>query len=508
MSVVKHNIIANFIGQGWTGLMAVVFLPVYIDYLGIEAYGLIGLFVVLQTMLMLLDAGMTPTLNREMARYKAGGTDVQSIRDLLYSLEFICLCLAVTVGLTVWSLSGYIANYWLNVDKLSIEVVHRSFVIMALIIALRFGEGIYRGSLFGLEKQVWYNTTYSLLATLRYGGAVVILEWFSTSVEAFFLWQAAISFLAVILLSIKVHRLLPKSEEALKFSYEAISGIWKFAGGMMGITFFTMIFLQVDKLLVSKTLSLNEFGHYSLAATAAAILFMIVVPVTQAIYPKMVGYITIGDDRSLISIYHKTTQLVIVLIAPAMMLLYFYANDVIFMWSGNSELANNVGPLLSILAIGVFLNSISHLPQQIQIAHGWTGLVLKTNVIIVIMLVPAVILIASKYGSFGVAWAWVVANLVYLIILTHFMYRHLMKGGKVQWFLIDIFLPSLVSLIVILSSKYLQPSGLDSRFSWFAFLFLMYLFSVAASTLLTPLVRQEIKGYLYNSIFKNNVSKL
>jgi len=496
MSVIRHNIIANFIGQGWTGLMALVFLPVYINYLGIEAYGLIGLFTVLQTLLMLLDAGMTPTLNREMARYKSGAVDTQSIRDLLYSLEVICLCVAVTVGLVVWGLSGYIANHWLNADKLSIEVVYQSFAIMAFVIALRFGEGIYRGSLFGLEKQVWYNAVYSLLATLRYGGAVVILEWVSNSIEAFFLWQAVISILIVTLLSMKVHSLLPKMAAALKFSYKALSGIWKFAAGMMGITFFTMIFLQADKILVSKFSPLEGFGYYSLAATAAAILFMIVVPVTQAIYPKMVGYITINNERRLFSIYHKTTQLVIVLISPAMMLLYFYANDVIYMWSGSAELANNVGPLLSILAIGVFLNSLSHLPHQLQIAHGWTGLILKTNIIIVIVLVPVITLIIPEYGLVGAAWTWVIANAVYLTMLTYFMHRRLMVGERLQWFLIDIFLPSVASLIVIFLSTYVQPSELDGRINWFAFLSFVYVFSVAGSTLLAPLVRQEVKVYL------------
>ena len=90
MSSIKNNLIANYLGQGWVALMGLAFIPLYIRYLGMEAYGLIGLFAVIQAWMTLLDMGMTPTLNREMARYTAGAHSSQSIRDLLRSLEILC----------------------------------------------------------------------------------------------------------------------------------------------------------------------------------------------------------------------------------------------------------------------------------------------------------------------------------------------------------------------------------------------------------------------------------
>jgi O-antigen/teichoic acid export membrane protein len=46
--MLKRNLIANYLGQGWTALVGLAFIPLYIKYLGIEAYGLIGLFGVIQ----------------------------------------------------------------------------------------------------------------------------------------------------------------------------------------------------------------------------------------------------------------------------------------------------------------------------------------------------------------------------------------------------------------------------------------------------------------------------
>jgi len=33
----KKNLFANYLGQGWTALMGLAFVPAYINYLGIKA---------------------------------------------------------------------------------------------------------------------------------------------------------------------------------------------------------------------------------------------------------------------------------------------------------------------------------------------------------------------------------------------------------------------------------------------------------------------------------------
>ena len=90
----RKNVLANYLGQGWRAIMSLAFVPLYIKYIGVEAYGLIGIFVMLQAWLGLLDIGMKPTLVREMARFSGGGYDAQSVWDLLRSIEIVALGIA------------------------------------------------------------------------------------------------------------------------------------------------------------------------------------------------------------------------------------------------------------------------------------------------------------------------------------------------------------------------------------------------------------------------------
>jgi O-antigen/teichoic acid export membrane protein len=500
MTRVKYNIIANYLGQVWTGFMALAFIPIYIEYLGMEAYGLIGLFAVIQSLLMLLDAGMTPTLNREMARFTAGEHSTQSIRELLRSLEVICYGLALVIVVCLWVASAHLATDWLKADHLPTEVVANALVIMAFVIGMRLCEGIYRGSLYGLEQQVWYNAIYSLLTTLRYGGALMILRWVSASIEAFFIWQAVISLLTVLVFSVRVHRTLPKAFSRVKFSYSALARVWKFASGMMSITFLTMLLLQMDKVLLSKLLSLDEFGYYALAATAASTIYMIIVPVTQAVYPRIVNLASRGDQAELITVYHQTSQLVMVLIAPAAMLLCFFADGVVFMWSGNPNLVLNTAPLLSILVVGCFLNGLSYLPYQIQIAHGWISLLIKANVLIVLVLIPLIYLVAPKYGAEGAAWIWLGLNAGYVLITTHFMHRRLLQNEKWSWYFDDVCLPTFGAISVMFLAQLTQPQDYQDRLYWFLFLLFTGLFAMLASALLAPEVRLRLILYVFRKI--------
>ena len=285
--MLKRNLIANYLGQGWAALMGLAFIPLYIKYIGIEAYGLIGLFAVLQAWFILLDMGMTPTLSREMARFTGGGRTAESIRDLLRSIEIIGLGIASLIVGGVALGSNWIATSWLQAENLPVDVVAQAFVIMGLVAALRFVEGIYRSCIVGLQRQVLFNLITSVMATLRGLGAVAILAWVSPTIEAFFLWQGLMSIVTLGILAIATYATLPRAVRGGRFSLQVLRGVWRFAGGMLGITFLATLLTQVDKILLSKLLSLSEYGYYTLAVVVSSAVFILITPITQALYPRL-----------------------------------------------------------------------------------------------------------------------------------------------------------------------------------------------------------------------------
>ena len=65
-----------------------------------------------------------------------------------------------------------------------VGAVADAIALMGIVIALRFVEGIYRGALMGLQRQVFFNAFNALNATLRAAGAVAVLIWVSPTVAS------------------------------------------------------------------------------------------------------------------------------------------------------------------------------------------------------------------------------------------------------------------------------------------------------------------------------------
>jgi O-antigen/teichoic acid export membrane protein len=486
----KKNVIANYLGQGWSGLIGLAFLPLYIKYLGIEAYGLIGIFALLQAWLALLDMGMTPTLNREMARFTAGVHTSQSIRDLLRSLETICFGIAALIGLLIWAASGWLASDWLRVDKLPLEVVAQAIAIMGGVAALRFVEGIYRGAILGLQRQVFFNVVNASLATVRAVGAIAVLAWISPSIEAYFVWQGLVSIASVAILAVAAHGSLPGSTKPARFSRQAILDIRHFAGGMMATAFLALLLTQIDKVLLSKLISLEAFGYYTLAGTVVGAIYLLIAPVTQAFYPRFTELVTRDDAQELVRSYHFSAQLVTVLAAPAAMILIFFGESLMTLWTGNAILAHDVAPLLALLAAGTLLNGIMHIPYMLQLAHGWTSLTIKVNSVAAGILIPAILWVVPDYGAIGAAWVWVTLNAGYILFDIHFMHRRLLSTEKWRWYSQDVVTPMAAAMGTAWLCRLMMPDDLG-RLGEMGVLLLSVGSALTAATLAANLVRHE-----------------
>jgi O-antigen/teichoic acid export membrane protein len=469
--------------------MGLVFLPLYVRYLGIESFGLIGVFALLQMWLALLDAGMSPTLGREMARLNAGSRSAEFARDLVRSIEVVGVAIALVICAGLWAASDWLARDWLRAERVPIQVVGQAIGVMAIVVALRFIEGLYRSAVLGLQRQVWYNVMNAALATLRAFGAVLVLAFVSPTIGAFFAWQAAASALSVAVIGIGVYRALPTVGRSATFSWPVLQGVWRFARGMTAITMLSLLLTQLDKVLLSRLLPLDSFGYYTLAATVAGGLFLLIAPVTTALQPHLVGLIATGDEAATAAAYHRAAQLVTILTLPASLLIICFGRGVLFAWSGDAQLASAAGPILGALALGNVLNGLMHVPYQLQLAHGWTSFAVKVNLVAVVLLVPAIFWVVPQYGAIGAAWVWAALNAGYVIVGMPLMHRRLLPDEMWRWYVRDVGMPALGAAVGVAVATPFTPTDMSSRVAWLAFAGFAFFLALLGAVAVIPGIR-------------------
>src|SRR5262245_47837714 len=97
-----RNVTSNYAAQAYVALIGIAMVPLYLKYMGLEAYGLIGFFAMAQAWIQVLDFGLSPTLGREAAKLNAGSSTAETLMLFLRLLDIVFGILGLAVALASW----------------------------------------------------------------------------------------------------------------------------------------------------------------------------------------------------------------------------------------------------------------------------------------------------------------------------------------------------------------------------------------------------------------------
>ena len=435
----KHNVAANFISQAVVVLMTFALVPLYIRTLGLEAYGLIGLFVALQAWLTVIDLGLSHTLTLEMARYSSGSTRPDDVRGLLGAVQWLYGGIGLAVAVLIWATAPYFAEHWFNASGLTTDVVQTSLQLLGLNLVLRWASQIFRSAIQGLQRQVWLAVFTGATTALRTLGTVWLLVWGGGGVVAFFVWQLAVTALELVWLVGRLHRWMPPRTAAAPTgpTLAPLRRVWRFAGAVLVTNLCAAFMTQMDKLILSRALPLQEFGTYSFAFTLATAVAVFTTPIFQAISPRLTVDIASGDESRLIATYRKASQTMAVIVLPLAAVMICHAQALIFAWSGDALLAERSAALAAVFVAAYALNSLVHVPAALALSHGWSGWAMISNLLAVVLVVPGVFIGLAYLGAIGAALANLGLNVLYFVVAVWFLHRRYLVGQWRTWFFRD-----------------------------------------------------------------------
>lgn len=452
MASLKINIAANLLGKLWVAMINIVMVPIYMRYLGVESYGLIGFYTTLIGVITILDFGLGVTLNRELARYKSDSSNPSQIRDLAFSLEIIYWSVGILIALVLVLLSAPIAENWVNAEQLSVDVVRQTIMMMSVVIVFQWPISLYTGGLTGLERHLVNNSISVGMNTLRAVGTIIILEYVSATIQAFFVWQSAISLIFVAMMRFALWNGMPASGIAARFSKDQLLLIKKFALGMAGISAATFFLSQIDKIVLSRLLTLSEFGYYTLAFTMASGINLFVTPLSATFFPRLSLLVKSNDLGELTKLYHKSCTLMAALIFPLCLMLIFFAEEILLVWTRDAAITAGTYRIARILVAGSMLNALMVMPYVLILSNGWTKFTLIQNTLSSILLVPLLMLLTNTFGSIGAAVVWLCVNVGYVLLSQPLMHMRLLPGELRSWYLHDtlrVLLPPLATMIAV-----------------------------------------------------------
>ena len=483
----------------FVGLFA---MPLYLKFMGVEAYGLVGFFSVLQAIFNLLDLGLSPTVARETARLRGGGAAVDTYLKLLRALQIIFLLVALTGGSVLFCYSEYIATSWLHIQALNINEVEKCIRLMAVCVASRWLSGLYRGCVTGFEEFVWLSYWNMLIAALRFLGVLPMLVWLDSSPEAFFMYQLVIAFVELAGLYLKTLNLRPKSLQEGSIGWSpfdlasAVAPVLKFSIGIAFTSAIWVLVTQTDKLILSKFLSLSDYGYFSLGVLVASGVLMLSSPITNSVIPKIAKLHAENQSAEIILLYRSVTQWVSIVIVPACTSIALFSGVLLFVWTGNQEAASNSSLVLKFYAIGNGLMALGSLPLLLQYGAGKIRLHVVGNLIYGCVFFPMLVWTTSKYGINGSCWSWLFINSLSFFFWVPVVHRTFMPRGHLIWLFSDI-LRIAFPVFIIGFLVWICVPPLIGRLENLLFLVVvsvsLLITAMASSSVAGPRIRRKIK---------------
>ena len=179
-------------------------MPFLIKLLGAEAYGLIAFLFLLQSLLQILDLGMGPLLNREIARFTRADTpeiDRTTLATFVVTMERWYWLLGAAVGLLMFLIVPLVVTAWLKPVQLSADEMNQSAQLFAVLACMQWSAAFYQNGLLGMQRQVELNFFQIVFGSLNAIGGVIFVWLGPRSVSGLLTWHCVVTLVQLLVMA-------------------------------------------------------------------------------------------------------------------------------------------------------------------------------------------------------------------------------------------------------------------------------------------------------------------
>ena len=268
-----------------------------------------------------------------------------------------------------------------------------------------------------------------------------------------------ISVFQLLAVSLAVWRAMPLGSTAPRFDLHALAGVWSFAFGMMAITITSTVLTQMDRFVVARLVSLEQFGYYVVAGVIGNGLSTLVGAMFATIFPLFSRLVGSGEEAVLTAQYRRIWGSMTALVIPIASVVAAFSGPLLLLWTRNPTTASVSAPLVSLLVTGSALNGFMVVAYALQIAGGNTALALRLNLLLCAVGIPLLLLLALRYGTVGAAAVWPLINLAYLAIGAPAT-GHWLKAARLgSWFMKEVVGPTAACVLAVMAFRAVMPAA-------------------------------------------------
>lgn len=407
---IRRDALANYLGSGVQVLAPLLALPWYLQALGPKAYGLLSFVVTLQAVLALVDAGVAQALVREFtireAERAAGRARVAS---LLTGLQWMYAGGGLVLGGATLLMAPWIAARWIHLDGLPLSMGIQAVAGAAAIFATQFPGSLYRSVLLSLHRQsVFQCALVAWTLTRHAGGVLLLMHW--PDLWVYLVWHALAGLGETATRAWLAWRSVGWGLGRWQDVVGELHSVWRPVVAMGGAIFVGALCVQIDRVLLSRMVGVEQFGAYAIAATLAVGVLQAINPLMVAALPRLVVVRMDPEALRRLSLRLFAANLGVVLAGAVVFGLW--GEWLLTLWLRDPSVVSSVLPILSVALWGSALNALYGVGYVNWLAHGMSGRILLVNAASLGTALLTIPPLVGQWGVVGAAFGWVAMNAI------------------------------------------------------------------------------------------------
>lgn len=409
-----RNTAINFLGQLLPLVVGVVTIPLIVQGLGPERFGILSVAWVVLGYFSLFDLGLGRATTKFVAEYLGRG-DVDRLSGLIWTSMTFHLLLGAVGGALLAAFVPLLVGRVLNIPAALAAEAKGTFFILAASVPIVLGTMTLRGALEAGQR-------FDLVNAVKVPASVLTLV-IPASAAPLGLDLPAIAFLLVltILAAALVYfvlcvRVFPSVKRAYSFNAQVLRPVFTFGGWVTVTNIVGPVLVYLDRFLIGSLLSMSAVAYYTAPYDVIIRLQVLSVSLAITLFPTFSALEAMGDRERLGRLYARSVKFIFLTLGPAIILLVLYADEALRFWLGD-VFARESAPVLRLLGLGVFVNSLAHVPYTLLQGAGRPDIPAKFHLMELPFYAALAWVLIATWGITGAALAWTLRVVVDAVLL-------------------------------------------------------------------------------------------
>ncbi|OFW08133.1 MAG: hypothetical protein A3H27_03825 [Acidobacteria bacterium RIFCSPLOWO2_02_FULL_59_13] len=397
-----RNAALNFAGHAAPLAAAVAAIPYLANTLGTDRFGLLAIAWVLVGYFSLFDLGLGRALSREVAR-RHGAASESGLPAIVRSALLGMLALGALAGFGLYGAAAWLCRDVLNIDASLQEEATQTLHVVAVSLPFVTTTSGLRGLLEAGQRFGLINAIRIPFGLLNFLGPMAVVA-VAPNMIGVAAMLALLRIAAAVAHWIPCRRLFPRllfhGSATLADLAELLRyGSWLTVSNIVG-----PFLVYVDRFLIGSALSLTAVAYYAAPYEVVTRLWIIPAAVTGVLFPAVASSY-LADPARTLHIYRWGIKAIFVAVYPLVLFVMMLAPQWLQLWLG-AEYARASTLVVQILALGLLVNCLAHIPFMLLQAAGRADLTAKLHVIELPAYLLLLVWLLPRAGIEGAALAW------------------------------------------------------------------------------------------------------